>query len=109
SLSWIEGKNLRVDHRAAADLDGMRSHALELADLGAEVVVTFSTPATNAVRHVARSIPIVFTSVSDPIGTGFVESLSRPGGMITGFANFEPSMGGKLWSCLPPLCISCKF
>jgi putative tryptophan/tyrosine transport system substrate-binding protein len=95
SLGWIEGKNLRVDHRAAADLNGMRSHALELVNLGAELVVTYSTPATNAVRNAARGVPIVFTAVSDPIGTGFVAGLSRPGGVITGFTNFEPSMGSK--------------
>jgi hypothetical protein len=95
SLGWIEGKNLRVDHRAAADLAGMRSHALELANLGAELVVTYSTPATTAVRHAARGVPIVFTAVSDPIGTGFVAGLSRPSGVITGFTNFEPSMGSK--------------
>jgi hypothetical protein len=55
SLGWIEGKNLRVDHRAAADLAGMRSHALELANLGAELVVTYSTPATtrSGTRHAA--------------------------------------------------------
>src|SRR2546423_14682805 len=75
-LGWIEGKNLRIDHRAAADLDGMRPLALELASLGTELVITYSTPATNAVRQAARSMPIVFTAVSDPIGTGFVESFA---------------------------------
>jgi putative tryptophan/tyrosine transport system substrate-binding protein len=95
ALGWIEGKNLWIDHRAAADLDGMRSHALDLVNLGAELVVTYATPATDAVRQAAGGLPIVFTSVSDPIGTGFVESFSRPGGMITGFTNFEASMGSK--------------
>jgi putative ABC transport system substrate-binding protein len=95
ALGWIEGKNLWIDHRAAADLGRMRSHALDLVNLGAELVVTFSTPATDAVRQAAVGLPIVFTSVSDPIGTGFVESFSRPGGMITGFTNFEASMGSK--------------
>jgi putative ABC transport system substrate-binding protein len=95
ALGWIEGKNLWIDHRAAADLGGMRSHALTLVNLGAELVVTYATPATDAVRQAAVGMPIVFTSVSDPIGTGFVESFSRPGGMITGFTNFEASMGSK--------------
>ena len=95
ALGWIEGKNLRVDHRAAADLGDMRSLALELANLGSELVVTYSTPAANAVRQAAPWMPIVFTAVSDPIGTGFVESFARPGGIITGFTNFEASMGSK--------------
>jgi putative tryptophan/tyrosine transport system substrate-binding protein len=76
ALGWIEGKNLRVDHRAAADLGDMRSLALELANLGSELVVTYSTPAANAVRQAAPWMPIVFTAVSDPIGTGFVESFA---------------------------------
>jgi len=95
ALGWIEGKNLRVDYRAAADLGDMRSLALELANLGSELVVTYSTPAANAVRQAAPWMPIVFTAVSDPIGTGFVESFARPGGIITGFTNFEASG----WSC----------
>jgi len=95
ALGWIEGKNLRVDYRAAADLGDMRSLALELANLGSELVVTYSTPAANAVRQAAPWMPIVFTAVSDPIGTGFVESFARPGGIITGFTNFEASMGSK--------------
>jgi putative ABC transport system substrate-binding protein len=95
ALGWIEGKNLWIDHRAAADLGGMRSHALDLVNLGAELVVTLATPATDAVRDAAVGTPIVFTSVSDPISAGFVQSFSRPGGMITGFTNFEPSMGSK--------------
>jgi ABC-type uncharacterized transport system substrate-binding protein len=95
ALGWIEGKNLWIDHRAAADLGGMRSHALDLVNLGAELVVTLATPATDAVRDAAVGMPIVFTSVSDPISAGFVQSFSRPGGMITGFTNFEPSMGSK--------------
>jgi putative ABC transport system substrate-binding protein len=95
ALGWIEGKNLRVDYRAAADLGDMRSLALELANLGSELVVTYSTPAANAVRQAAPWMPIVFTAVSDPIGTGFVESFARPGGFSTGFTNFEASMGSK--------------
>src|SRR2546423_8134917 len=53
AVGWIEGKNLWIDHRAAADLDGMRSHALDLVNLGAELVVTYATPATDAVRQAA--------------------------------------------------------
>ena len=108
TLGWIEGKNLRLEHRAAADLEAMRSHALQLASLGAELVVTYSTPAANAVRQTAPRMPIVFTAVSDPIGTGFVESFARPGGIITGFTNFEASMGSKWLELLRDIAPSVK-
>src|SRR5712675_2903298 len=58
TLGWFEGKNLWIDHRAAADLDGMRSHALDLVNLGAELIVTYATPATDAVRQAAVGMPI---------------------------------------------------
>jgi putative ABC transport system substrate-binding protein len=95
ALGWRDGQNLQIDYRAAIDLEGIRSRAVQLISLGPELVVTHSTPATNAVRQASRSLPIVFVAVSDPIGTGFVESFSRPGGNITGFTNFEATMGGK--------------
>jgi putative ABC transport system substrate-binding protein len=95
ALGWRERQNVQIDYRAAADLEGMRSRALELIGSGPELIVTYTTPATNAVRQVTRTVPIRFVAVSDPIGTGFVESFSRPGGNITGFTNFEATMGGK--------------
>ena len=95
ALGWRDRQNVQIDYRAAADLEGLRSRALELIGLGPEFIVTYTTPATNAVRQVTRSVPILFVAVSDPIGTGFVESFSRPGGNITGFTNFEATMGGK--------------
>jgi putative ABC transport system substrate-binding protein len=95
ALGWHDGLNVQIDYRATADLEGMRSHAVELISLGPELIVTYTTPATNAVRQTMRNVPIVFVAVSDPIGTGFVESFSRPGGYITGFTNFEATMGGK--------------
>jgi len=73
----------------------MRSHALELVGLAPELIVTYTTPATNAVRQLTRTVPILFLAVSDPIGPGFVQSFSRPGGNMTGFSNFEPTMGSK--------------
>src|SRR3954463_7575597 len=94
-LGWTGRQNVQIEFRAAAHLEGMRSHAIELVSLGPEVIVTYTTPATQAVRQATRSVPILFVAVSDPIGTGFVESFSRPGGHITGFTNFEASMGGK--------------
>ncbi|MEA2864123.1 MAG: hypothetical protein QOC84_2079, partial [Bradyrhizobium sp.] len=95
SLGWRSGQNVQIDYRATADPEGMRPRALELISLGPEVIVTYTTPATSAVRQATRSVPIVFVAVSDPIGTGLVESFSRPGGNITGFTNFEATMGGK--------------
>jgi putative ABC transport system substrate-binding protein len=108
ALGWRARENIQIDYRAAADLEGMRSRALELIGLGPELVVTYTTPATNAVRQATRSIPIIFVAVSDPIGTGFVESISRPGGNITGFTNFEPTMGGKWLELLCDIAPSVK-
>jgi putative ABC transport system substrate-binding protein len=68
---------------------------MELTGLEPELIVTYTTPATNAVRQATHTVPILFVAVSDPIGTGFVESFARPGGNITGFTNFEATMGGK--------------
>lgn len=95
ALGWRDGQNVQIENRAAADVEGLRSRAAELISLGPELIVTYTTPATDAVRKATRSVPILFVAVSDPIGTGFVESFSRPGGNITGFTNFEASMGGK--------------
>ena len=92
---WTEGENLQIDFRPATDLDALRSRASELISLGPAVVLSYTTPATNAVHQATRTVPIVFVAVSDPIGTGFVESFSHPGGNVTGFTNFEPTMGGK--------------
>jgi putative ABC transport system substrate-binding protein len=95
TFGWSNGQNLQIDHRAATDLEGLRSRALELLSLGPELILTYTTPATNAVHQATRDVPILFVAVSDPIATGFVQSFSHPGGNITGFTNFEPTMGGK--------------
>jgi putative ABC transport system substrate-binding protein len=108
ALGWGDRQNVQIDYRAAADLEGMRSRALELISLGPELIVTYTTPATNAVRQVTRSVPILFVAVSDPIGTGFVESFSRPGGNITGFTNFEATMGSKWLELLHDIAPSVK-
>jgi putative tryptophan/tyrosine transport system substrate-binding protein len=73
----------------------MRSLASDLMNLGPEVILTYTTPSTKAVHLATRSVPILFVAVSDPIGTGFVKSFSHPGGNVTGFTNFEPTMGSK--------------
>jgi putative tryptophan/tyrosine transport system substrate-binding protein len=95
-LGWGEGRNLRMDVRwAAGNLDRVRSYAKDLAGLQPDVILVESTPQTAALQRETRTIPIVFVVVSDPVGSGFVASLPRPGGNMTGFRNQDPSMGGK--------------
>jgi putative ABC transport system substrate-binding protein len=95
-LGWSEGRNLRMDvRRAAGDLDRARMYAKELVDLQPDVILVDSTLATAALQRETRTIPIVFVSVSDPVGSGFVASLPHPGGNITGFTNQDPTLGGK--------------
>ena len=95
-LGWSEGRNLRMDVRwAAGDLDRVRMYAKELVTLQPDVILVDSTPQTAALQRETSTIPIVFVVVSDPIGSGFVAGLPRPGGNMTGFSNQDPSMGGK--------------
>jgi len=95
-LGWIEGSNIRFDFRYAADdPEHIRAVALELLALGPDLMVSNSNLVTTILQSEVRAIPLVFVSVSDPIGSGFVADLARPGGNVTGFANFQPSMGSK--------------
>jgi putative ABC transport system substrate-binding protein len=95
SSGWRDGRNVRIDYRwAAGDTGRMRAYATELIGLTPDVIFVSSTPALAALRE-TRTIPIVFIGVPDPIGSGFVMSLARPGGNVTGITNFEFSMGGK--------------
>ena len=95
-LGWSEGRNLQVDFRGAAgDPERMQAFAKELVALQPRVILTRSTPVTAALLKQTRTIPIVFTVVSDPVGERFVESLARPGGNATGFTNVESSLTGK--------------
>ena len=96
AFGWAEGRNVSIVYRhATSDLDRLKSAALELVAAAPELIVVWSNPAVMAMRAVDRSIPVVFVSVGDPVGSGFVESLGRPGGNLTGFTAFEPEMGGK--------------
>jgi putative tryptophan/tyrosine transport system substrate-binding protein len=95
-LGWTEGGNLRIDWRwSGADLVRMRTYALELVRLAPELIVANSSPVLAALREATRSIPIVFVIVNDPVGQGFIASLARPGGNITGFTFLEYSTVGK--------------
>jgi ABC-type uncharacterized transport system substrate-binding protein len=94
-LGWKEGQNLQIDYRWAAGPDRSTNYAAELVRLAPEVIVANGTPALSAVHQATRTIPVVFVVVVDPVGAGYVESLARPGGNITGFSTFEPEMGTK--------------
>jgi putative ABC transport system substrate-binding protein len=93
---WEEGHNIRIEYRSAAgDLDRLRSDAAELVGMMPDVLFANATPALVGLSRETRSLPIVFVQVSDPVKLGFVASLARPGGNMTGFANFEHAIGGK--------------
>jgi putative ABC transport system substrate-binding protein len=95
-LGWTDGSNLRMDVRwGAGNVDRMRMFAKELLDLQPDAILAHGTPPTAAFQRETRAIPIVFASVSDPIGEGFVASLSRPGGNTTGFISQEDTVAGK--------------
>jgi putative ABC transport system substrate-binding protein len=93
-LGWREGENLRLEVRYAVGEAQLQRRAAELAALSPAVILVQTNLALAAVRN-QIAVPIVFVAVSDPVGSGFVESLARPGGNITGFANFAPEMGAK--------------
>ena len=95
-LGWKDGHNIRIDYRwGDADAERIQALAKELVDLQPDVLVGHSTPSAKALLKQTRSIPIVFLTVTDPLGQGLVASLSNPGGNITGFAVFEFSLGSK--------------
>jgi putative tryptophan/tyrosine transport system substrate-binding protein len=95
-LGWVEGRYLQIDLRwAAGNVERMRTFAKELIDLRPDAILAASTPVTGALASQTRTIPIVFALVSDPIGSGFAASLSRPGGNVTGFTESQSTLGGK--------------
>jgi len=95
-LGWTDGRNLRIEVRwAPGSVDRMRAFAKELVDLKPDMILANSTPATAAFQRETKTIPIVFAVASDPVGSGFVASLARPGGNITGFSIAEPSLSAK--------------
>jgi putative ABC transport system substrate-binding protein len=95
-LGWSQGSNLAIDYRWAPDDPVLVwKFAKELIQLQPEVIVAHSSPVVATLLGETRNIPIVFVSISDPVGEGFVESFAHPGGNVTGFTNFESSMTGK--------------
>ena len=95
-LGWTEGRNLRMELGwGTGDPDRARTLATELISIAPDVIVAHGTPALTALYRATRTIPVVFVSVIDPVGAGYVQSLAQPGGNITGFSTFEPEIGGK--------------
>src|SRR6266550_2584775 len=96
-LGWAEGRNIRIDTRwpIPADVESMQRFAKELVALQPDLILSHITPTTAALLQQTRTIPIVFATVADPVGSGFVASFPRPGGNVTGFVVFEASLAGK--------------
>jgi putative ABC transport system substrate-binding protein len=95
-LGWVKGRNLQLDYRwTAGDLNRAQLFAKEIVELKPDLIVVHSTPAVKALRQFTSTIPMVFVLIADPIGSGFVQNLSHPGGNITGFMNVDSPMTSK--------------
>jgi putative ABC transport system substrate-binding protein len=96
ALGWVEGRNIHLEFRwPGADIALARAFAKELVASNPDLLMSRSTPTTAALKQETSTIPIVFVNVAEPLESGFVQSLARPGGNITGFTNFEGSIGAK--------------
>jgi putative ABC transport system substrate-binding protein len=102
AVGWIDGGNVRLDIRWVGGVaaDRMQRLATELVDLRPDVVFAMNTVAVKAVLRASRTVPIVFTQVTDPVAQGLVESLDKLGGSVTGITIFEPEIGTKLMQVL---------
>jgi putative tryptophan/tyrosine transport system substrate-binding protein len=95
-LGWSDGRNVQLDIRwGAGSPEVARRDAADLVASRPDAILANGTPAVAALQGATRTIPVVFAVVTDPVGAGFVQSLSHPGGNITGFSTFEPAMGNK--------------
>ena len=96
-LGWVEDRNIRFDTRWATpeDAESIRQFAKELVALQPDLILSATTPTTAALLQQTRTIPIVFPTIADPVGSGFVASLARPGGNVTGFQAMVGSLAGK--------------
>src|SRR5262245_529375 len=92
---WSVGRNLRIDTRWGGNFDRIRKSAMELVALAPDVILTIGTNSAIALQQASRTVPVVFTAVTDPVGGGLVESLARPGGNMTGFAMIGFVSGAK--------------
>jgi putative ABC transport system substrate-binding protein len=95
-LGWTEGRNVRIDYRwGLGNADNIRKYAAELAALAPDAIFASGNTAMPSLLQATRTVPIVFVNVADPVGSGFVDSLARPGGNATGFVQFEYNLSGK--------------
>src|SRR5262245_38954916 len=94
-LGYIEGKNILIEYRYAKGVAEFPNLVVELVRLKVDVRVVTNTAAAQAAKKATTTIPVIFTSVGDPVGTGIVASLARPGGNVTGFSNLSPELSGK--------------
>src|SRR5271163_4913455 len=100
-LGWIEGRNIDIEYRwPGGDIEHAQTFARELVGLRPDVLLARTTPEADALKKETSTIPIMLVNVVAPIEQGFVQSLARPGGNITGFTNFEESVGGKMLQLL---------
>jgi putative ABC transport system substrate-binding protein len=96
-LGWVDGRDVQIDVRwGGADIDLIRAMAADLVSAKQDIILVYAVRVLNAMRQATRQIPVVFIATSDPVGLGFIESLSHPGGNLTGFMLYEVSLAGKL-------------
>jgi putative ABC transport system substrate-binding protein len=103
-LGWTVGLNVRIDYRwSTGDAANTRDHAAELVALAPDIILAGGTASMGPLLQATRTVPIVFVTVAEPVGAGFVESLARPGGNVTGFTAQDYGLGGKLLELLKEL------
>src|SRR5262245_48107108 len=107
-LGWTDGRNVQIDYRWSSAAEDIRRNAAEIIALDPDVIVTTGASVITSLLQLTRTVPIVFTSVVDPVGAGFVESLTRPGGNVTGFMSYEYSLSGKWVELLKEIAPSVK-
>ena len=103
-LGWTDGRNVRIEVRSAAGVESeIRKYAVELVALAPDAIFATGTASMGPLLQATRTVPIVFVSVTDPVGAGYVDSMARPGGNVTGFVPFEYSLSGKWLELLKQL------
>jgi putative ABC transport system substrate-binding protein len=98
-LGWVEGRNVQFDYRISTEIARMRSFASEIVDLAPDIIVVHSNPFLANLRQVDRTIPTVFVQIADPVSSGFVESLARPGGNLTSSRRLRPTSPARWCYC----------
>jgi ABC-type uncharacterized transport system substrate-binding protein len=107
-LGWVEGRNLRLDYCFVPDASRLHAQASELVGLAPDLILAVATPVVAGLLPVSRTLPIVFAYGTDPVGSGFVPNLARPGGRLTGFTSFEFSIGSKWLEALKEIAPAVK-